>query len=300
MAKKNKKKTTIQIVTDTDANLPQDIAREYGIEMAAIHIIFGNEDLLEECEIGAAEGYQRMAAAKELPKTSQPSSGEFVEIYKKILDKDPDTTILSVHVSGGVSGTVASAQHAIKMLPDANIHVFDTRSVSLGEGLMALEAARMARDGANIEAILETLRVMRDRAQVMFAVKSLKNLVKGGRISHISYLMANTLDIKPLLRMSDGMLSAHSRHRTWKRALSALSTLAHEEIKAALGSNKEQRLYLAVVHAHNEAEGRQLADDLNEALKPSLLLIGEVGLGLGVHSGPDALGISWVLLPKKG
>ncbi|MBN1310921.1 MAG: DegV family protein [Anaerolineae bacterium] len=289
----------IKIVTDTDSNLPQNIAKEYDIEMVPIHIIFGDEVLLEEVELGAAEGYERMAAAKELPKTSQPSPGEFFHAYRKILAGDPDATILSIHVSGGVSGTVASAYQAADMLPEADIHIFDTRSVSLGQGLMAVEAAQMARDGASVKDILATLAMMSEEMQVAFAVKTLDNLAKGGRIGRASYLLASMLEIKPLLKIDDGVLDAHSRHRTWQRALAELQNLVLKDTQAALAGYTDQRLYLAVVHAHNELECRQIADNLTKALRPHTLLIGEVGLGLGIHSGPDALGVCWVVMPGK-
>jgi DegV family protein with EDD domain len=289
----------IRIVTDTDANLPLDIARKFGIEIAPIHIIFGDEVLLEEFEIGAADGYRRMAAAKELPKTSQPSPGEFFEIYKSILATDPGATILSIHVSGGVSGTVSSARQAAQLLPDADIHIFDTQSASLGQGLMALEAARMARDGISIGEIAQMLELMRTRMQVVFAVKTLENLAKGGRIGRASYLMASMLEIKPLLKITDGVIDAHSRHRTWQRSLSALRSLVIEDVAASFAGDAAQQLHLAVVHAHNEGEGRQLADELNEALKPHTCLFGEVGLGLGIHCGPDALAVGWAVMPAK-
>lgn len=289
----------IRIVTDTDANLPADIAHKFGIEMAAIHIIFGDEVLLEEFEIGAADGYRRMAAAKELPKTSQPSPGEFIEIYRSILAINPGATILSIHVSGGVSGTVSSARQAAELLPNADIHIFDTQSASLGQGLMAMEASHMARDGVSIGEIAKTLELMRDRMQVVFAVKTLDNLAKGGRIGRASYLMASMLEIKPLLKITDGVIEAHSRHRTWQRALSALRSLVIEDVAASLANDKTQHLYLAIAHAHNEGEGRQLADDLAETLKPHTCLFGEVGLGLGIHSGPDALAVCWAVMPGR-
>jgi DegV family protein with EDD domain len=289
----------IRIVTDTDANLPSDIARKFGIELAAIHIIFGDEVLLEEFDIGAADGYRRMATARQLPKTSQPSPGEFVEIYERILASDPGAVILSIHVSGGVSGTISSARQASQLLPDADIHIFDSKSASLGQGLMALEAARMARDGISIGEISKTLELMRDRMQVVFAVKTLENLAKGGRIGRASYLMASMLEIKPLLKITDGVIDAHSRHRTWQRALSALRSLVVEDVIASLTIDRTQRLHLAIAHARNEVEGRQLADDLSEALMPQTCLFGEVGLGLGIHCGPDALAVCWAVMPEE-
>ncbi len=286
----------IHIVTDTDANLSRETVRELGISEVAIHIIFGDEVLLEEFELGAVEGYRRLKSTKVYPTTSQPSPGDFKTVYDRLLADDPAATILSIHISGALSGTVSSAQQAAQMLPGADIHVFDTRSASLGQGLMAVEAARLARAGAAAPVILDHLAALRDRMQVMFALKTLENLARGGRIGRASYLMGSVLDIKPLLRITDGVLDGHSRHRTFKRAVEALSAIARDEIAAARGSGSS-RLLLGVCHADSPVEGRTVGEALTEALKPDLLLTGEVGLGLGVHTGPGAVGVCWAVLP---
>jgi DegV family protein with EDD domain len=290
----------IKIVTDTGASLPPDLARRFGIEMAPIHIIFGDEVLLEGFELSGNEGYQRMATARELPRTTPPSPEEFAEIYNRIRTSNPDATILSIHLSRGLSEATLSARLAAEGLSDANIHIFDSQSVTMGEGLMVMEAARMVRNGASLEEIIATLEMMRDRMQVVFAVKTLENLAKGGRIGRASYLVASMFEIKPLLKLTEGVIDAHSRHRTWERALSELRKLVVEDVAAAFRRDRKQRLLVAVVHAHNEEEGREIADVLNEALQPDLHLFGEVGLGLGVHAGPDALGVCWAVMPGNG
>ncbi len=286
----------IRIVTDTDSNLTLEQAAQWGIEMAPIHVIFGEEVLRETYEIGAAESYARIAGAKELPKTSQPPVGEFSTIYQRILDEDPSATILTIVVSGGVSGTVESARQAAALLPGADIRVFDTRSVSAGQALMAVHAARLARTGLDADTILAHLGTMRDHAQVYFAVNTLEYLVKGGRIGRASYLMAGLLDIKPILFLEDGVINAHSRHRTWKRAVAALREFI---LQAGQGERPEDMaLHLGVAHADSEAEARGLYDALVEALQPDETLFCDVGPGLGIHTGPGALGACWTLAPR--
>jgi DegV family protein with EDD domain len=237
-----------------------------------------------------------MAASKVLPKTSQPSPGDFKTVFERLLADDPGAAIVCVLVSGGVSGTVESAHQAAAMLPGAAIHVFDTRSVSLGQGLMAVRAAQMACQGAGLDAILGALGTLRDRTQVVFAVKTLDNLAKGGRIGRASFLLASALEIKPLLTMRDGVLDAHSRHRTWGRALGALRDLVIEDVLAAR-AQASRTLYLGVAHADNDSEARSLADALADALHPDVALFSEISLGLGVHSGVGALGACWAVLP---
>ncbi len=278
----------IRIVTDTDSNLPQDIVDEYGITLVPIQIIFGDKVLRERIDLTDAESYRMMSAAKELPKTSQPPVGAFKMAYEDILAGEPDAQILSIHISNKLSGTIASARQAADLLPDADITPFDTLSASLGQGLMVVRAAEMARQGADVAAILKTLEAMRERMEVFFVLNTLEYLAKGGRIGKASHLMGQLLDIKPILVLADGEIDAHSRHRTWRRAVDALCDLVME---AAGGA---ESIHIGVLHAVSEEAARGLADDLREALKPDTLILGEVGPGLGVHTGPGALGLCWV------
>lgn len=283
----------IRVVTDTDANLPQSVLDEYKIAAVPIHIIFGEEVLRERVDFSDAEAFARMSAAPELPTTSQPAPGDFKETYEAILTGSPDDTILSIHVSGKMSGTIESARQAADLFPDADIRLFDTLSASLGQGLMVVEAARLARSGAKIDAILERLAIMRDRMNVLFVLNTLEYLARGGRIGRASHLMGNMLDIKPLLTLEEGVIDAHSRQRTWKRAVASIKALVLEQEQGASGP-----LHMGIIHAVSEDEARALAGDLYAELSPAVSLFGEIGPGLGVHTGPGALGVCWVRLPE--
>lgn len=278
----------IRIVTDTDANLPDDLISKYDITLVPIQIIFGREVLRERVDISDAEAYRRMSAAKELPKTSQPPVGAFKTAYEEILGEEPDAQILSIHISSKLSGTISSARQAAHLLPDVRIALFDTFSASLGQGLMVIRAAEMARQGADIEAILTTLTAMREGMQVYFVLNTLDYLAKGGRIGKASHLVGQLLDIKPILALEDGEIDAHSRHRTWRRAVDALCDLI-----MASASDAES-VHIGVLHAVSEEPARALSDELGAALNPDTLILGEVGPGLGVHTGPGAIGLCWI------
>lgn len=282
----------IRIVTDTDANLPQAILDEFDIPAAPIQIIFGGEILRERVDFTDAEAFARMNAAPELPTTSQPTPGEFKTIYEDILSATPDATILSIHISGKLSGTVESARQAAAMFDGADIRLFDTLSASHGQGLMVREAARLARDGASADDILARLELMRDNMNVLFVLSTLEYLARGGRIGRASHLMGNLLDIKPILSVEDGLIDAHSRQRTWKRAVAAIKDIVLTQEQGASGD-----LHIGVIHAVSEDEARALAAEFNAQLNPAFSMFGSIGPGLGVHTGPGALGVCWVRLP---
>jgi DegV family protein with EDD domain len=283
----------IRIVTDTDANLPQSVLDEFNIVAVPIHIIFGDQVMRERVDFTDAEAFARMSAAPELPTTSQPAPGDFKDAYDAILSASPDATIMSIHVSGKVSGTVVSARQAAELFPNADIRLFDTLSASLGQGLMVREAARLARDGASAEDILTQLEIMRDGMRVLFVLNTLEYLARGGRIGKASHLMGTLLDLKPILKLEDGVIDAHSRQRTWKRAVFAIKSLVLEKEQGASGP-----LHIGIIHAVSEDQARSMADDFNRQLNPTVSLLGEIGPGLGVHTGPGALGVCWVRLPE--
>ncbi|MBN1428510.1 MAG: DegV family protein [Anaerolineae bacterium] len=278
---------TIKIVTDTTVWLPKEIFEDYDIVNIPQYVVFGQESLRDYIDVNPTEFYRRQAIAQELPKTSAPTVGDFEIVYRDILDNDPAATILSIHVSSAVSGTVRSALPAVSDLPDAKIHVFDTRNISVGLGLMVYQAARMARDGATVDAILKQLETMRDTAQFFFLVDTLDYLAKGGRIGRAAHLIGTLLDIKPLLVLRDGVVTDYARYRTHKRALAALIEMVIQECRDKTG------LQLGVVHGVREEEARAMADQLLAELKPEVYLFGEIGPAIGVHAGPGVLGVSW-------
>ncbi len=172
----------IKIATDSVANLPADVVQTFGIAVIPTYVSFGGETLRDGVDITPAQFYQRLAASAQLPVTTQPSVDDFEQFYRRLLEENPGATILSLHLSRLFSGIIASAEQAAARLPQADIRIFDTRSVSLGQGLMAREAAAMAEAGASIETILQRLEAMRDGMQFYAAMDTLDYLAKGGRI----------------------------------------------------------------------------------------------------------------------
>jgi len=277
----------IRILTDTLSDLPQEIVDTYPITLVPLYIHFGQEAFRDRLDLSGDEFYRRLASSSKLPTTSSPSVGDFQQTYQSLLAEDLKTTILSIHIASTLSGTISSAQQAADLLPGANIYIFDTLSGSLAEGLMVLEAARMASEGAAIDAILARLSAMREGMQLLLTPSTLDYIAKGGRIGRAAHLVGTMLDIKPILRLKDGVVEPCGRHRTHKRAVAALRDLAIKEAGGNPG------LHLAVGHGWDKEAYQWLADELRTALKPKVFLSGSIAAAFGTHLGPGIVGAGW-------
>ena len=277
----------IKIITDTLSDLPQDLVDANHIALIALYVHFGQEAYRDRIDLSGEEFFKRLASSPILPTTSSPSVGDFQAAYQSLLADDPETTILSIHFASTLSGTINSARQAAALLPNANVHIFDTLSGSLAQGLMVLEAARMAREGATFDAILARLEAMRSGMQLLLTPSTLDYLAKGGRIGHAAHLVGTLLDIKPVLRLKDGVLEPCERLRTHKRAVSAIRDLVIQDAR------DKPELHLAVGHGDDEPWCQWLADELRTALKPDVFLSGGITSAIGTHLGPGTVGAGW-------
>lgn len=277
----------IRILTDTLSDLPQEVVDAYSITQVPLYIHFGQEAFRDHIDLSGDEFYRRLASSPRPPTTSSPSVGDFQQAYQSLLAADPPATILSIHIAGTLSGTLSSARQAADLLPGANIHIFDTLSGSLAEGLMVLEAARMASKNATLDAILARLVAMREGMQLLLTPSTLDYIARSGRIGRAAHLVGTMLDIKPVLRLKDGVVEPCERYRTHKRAVAALRDLAIKEAGGKPG------LHLAMGHGCDEEACQWLADELRTALKPAIFLSGSIAAALGTHLGPGIVGAGW-------
>jgi len=171
----------VHIVTDSTADLPAEFIREYGITVVPLKVIFsGCEPLLDSVDINTEQFYRRLVENRELSVTSQPTPAEFASAYSRL--SADGGSIISIHISSSMSGTCQSARMAKDMVPGADIEVIDSKLVSMGLGLVVLEAAAAARAGKSKEEILDIVNKSISKTQVFFIVDSFDNLVRGGRI----------------------------------------------------------------------------------------------------------------------
>ena len=272
---------TVRIVTDSACDLRGDEVDDLGIEVVPLSIRFGDQEFVDREELDVGEFYRRLAESEDLPETAAPSPGRFEQAFRRQLDDGADA-IVCVNLAAALSATMQSARTAAAAL-DADIRVVDSRSITAGLGSIALESARMGRDGASADDIVAAIDSMSDRTHIYAALDTLDNLKKGGRIGGAQALLGSMLAIKPMLDLSTGEVVEAGRQRTRKRALQWLRD------KLAEFPEVEN---LAIMHG--EAPD---IDAFLEMVDPIVDLssarVDKIGAVIGTHGGPRVMGIAF-------
>ena len=275
----------IKIVTDSGSGITPEVARQYDITVIPLYVHFGNETFREGVDLQLPEFLSRLKSAPKLPTTSQPSAGDFLQVYTPMTADGSE--VISIHLSAKLSGTVASACTAKEMLSNARIHVVDTQFITAAQMFMVIEAARMAAAGKSSDEILVRLNQFIAGFHIYFAVETLEYLQKGGRIGKAAALLGTALQMKPLLTLEDGIVDAKERIRTKNRALVRIHELAVQEI-----AGRSCR-FLGVLHAAAHDEACQLQNHLVARLSPAETMLSEVGPVIATHTGPGVVGVAF-------
>ncbi len=275
---------TIKIVTDSTAYLPEETVREHDIRVVPLYVHFGTQQFREGVELSIEEFYVRLREAPELPSTSQPSAGEFHEVFKELTDQGHQVLVMTI--SNKLSGTWNSAMAAKEMLPEAEIVVFDSLSTSIGLHLMLDAALELIQNGTSLQEVVERLEGIRDRMQVMFVVDTLEYLAKGGRIGNARAFLGTLLKVKPILILQDGAIEPLEQVRSKRKAEARLLELITER----MGEGAPQAR-VGVTHALVPDEARAVAQELVERLGCAEPLISEVGPVIGTHTGPGVVAV---------
>ncbi len=279
---------SIAVITDTDSSLPPDLAAQYGIRQVPIGIHLGAETR-PASEISDAEVFKWVNREGKLPTTSAPSPGQFVEAYQAAFDQGADS-VVCICVSSVVSGVFNAAVAARDLLPERDIVVIDSRSLSIQQGFMALAAAEAAASGASKDEVVRRAQEIRERTHLYAALSTLKYLAMSGRVGYLAAGMGGLLSVQPILTIRDGKLDLLEKVRTRRRALARVTEL----LEQAAGGRPIERL--AVVHAciPEEAQvfGAQLCAQMGFSSEP---LLADLTPGLSVHAGAGLLGAAIVV-----
>jgi len=279
----------ICIVTDSTSDLTPSQAAALGVTIRPLSVVFGDRVYLDGVDIKPDTFYTMLASSSTLPTTSQPSPGEFVELYESLFASGCDT-IISIHLSSGLSGTCQAARQAAEHL-SKDIRVVDSRSISVGIGVQVMAAAEAIKAGGTVDDVLAAIETSRKNHEVLFTLNTLEYLAKGGRIGKAKSLLGSLLNIKPIIRVDDGIYVDAGKARSQKQALDQLvalfSELAH--------GRKVKRIGIAV-GAATEA-GLHLKEKMQAefGVEPSF---GQVGPVIGVHTGPGTVGAAVEYYPK--
>lgn len=273
---------SVRIVTDSTSDIPPHVAQELGIAIVPLSVIFGEESYKEGKEISHDLFYERLGHAKDLPTTSAPSVGDFVETYRKVLD-DTDE-IVSIHLSSKLSATYSNAVQAAAILADegAKVEVIDSQIISLGMFFLCQAASRAAKDGATSDEIRKLVDSMIPRISVYVALDTLEYVRRGGRIGRARAFLGTVLRVKPILSFEGGEVHPEERVRTRSLAMDRMFQIA-----TAVPNIEE----IGVAYSTNAEEAEQMKRRLEEALEGVPVYITRLGPVIGVHGGPGVLGI---------
>lgn len=273
----------VAVVTDSTADLPLELAEERGLRVVPMSVAFVSEVLISGVTISTEDFYARLEEADELPTTSQPAPAWLEEAYADCADEGFDA-VVSLHVSGALSGTAALARQvaAQAALP---VEVVDSRQVSGGLALMALAAQRAASAGGDVAGVLDAAERVRAGLRSMVVVDTLEYLRRGGRVTGLQALVGSVLRVKPMLGVEDGRLEVLSRSRTWKRARQQLVARAREHLA-------DRPAHVLITHALAPERAAGLLDDLEEQLRVTDSLTTTIGPVIGTHTGPGAVALA--------
>jgi DegV family protein with EDD domain len=271
---------TVAIVTDSTADLPSQLVKGRGISIVPLTLNFEGRSLLDGVEIRPSEFYRRLPNATTHPTTSQPSAGQFAEVYASLLDGHDE--VVSIHISEKLSGTFASAMQGAEMTDAKRVRVVDSHLVSMSLGLLTLAAAELAAHGADGETVERRVTEMRDDVQTYFSVATLEFLRRGGRIGRARALLGSVLQVKPVLCIRDGLVTPLERVRTFERALNRIVELTREV-------DRGKGLCVIVGHADAEADAERVGRELEPVAET--LMIQPLGPVVGAHAGPGVVGV---------
>jgi len=272
------------LISDSTSYLPGNLINDYGIIIIPLNLHLEGKSYKEGRDISHAEFYNIFKSSKMFPTTSQPSAGEFLEVFQRLT---PDDEALVILISAELSGTMQSALMARNMLEterQKNIHIIDSRSSSMGMGFQLLKAGKMFAQGRTMSEVIEEVERITIQQEIYFIVDNLEYLVRGGRLSKSSGLIGNLLQLKPVLTVREGKLELFDKVRTSSRAVKLM--------KQQVEKNKSWIKRLAVIHVQAEEEASKLQQDLQEQYGITAL-ISEAGPVIGAHTGPGTLGIAF-------
>jgi DegV family protein with EDD domain len=273
-----------------DLYLPPEEMPEMDLHIVRHAITLEGKTYMSGLDIQSAELYQLLSDTGGFPTTSQPSGGDFAKVYRDLAQTDPD--ILSIQMSSGLSGTVNAATAGAAMVPEANVTVFDTKTLSGVMGWQVSAAARAIKAGWTREKIVALMERIGEVSESIYTLDELKYLVHGGRISHMKGLIASALKIKPLIGVAkeSGAYEQMGMSRTLKSAIKGLVKLVGK--KHAPGT----ALRTQVIHALNPDAAAMLREAMDKLYDCTWMPLGTMSPVLGAHTGPTMVGIGYAAL----
>jgi len=276
----------VAIITDSTSDIPEELAKELDIKIIPLSVIFGEESFLDDGkDITIKEFYKKIRSSEKLPTTTQPTPKNFIELYSDIL-KTSDS-VISIHISKKMSGTINSAEMAKKEMPGSDIEIIDSECVHMPLGFLALKAAQLANEGKSKEEIIKEVHDLKLKIKVLIVPSTLEYLKKGGRIGKAKGLIASLLEIKPILTIHDGEISQFKTARRWNQAKTELINSMKTMVK------NPENLIVSIGDSDAKDDAAEMYEKIKEAFNPKKIYRVDIGIVVGSHLGPGGLGITF-------
>jgi DegV family protein with EDD domain len=272
----------IKIVTDSTADLPDTLVKELDITVVPEYLRFGDQVLRDRIDISEDEFYERLLNGPVQPKTAQPTPQDFANVYRALSANDD--SIISIQLSGKLSGTYNSAVQGKNMLNAAGrIEIIDSQTVSIALGLVVIQAAKMAGSGMGLKQITDELPRIAAGVHILVLFDTLKYLSKGGRIGKAKALLGALLNVKPLLTVRDGEMVPSGQARTRAKGMELLLDFV---------KNAGEIQDLAVLYSTTPADAQALVERAGAVFPKERIILARLGPALGVHGGPGILAVA--------
>lgn len=273
---------TIKVVTDSTADLPASLVKELDITVVPEYLRFGDEVFRDRVDISEDEFYQRLLAGSVHPKTSQPTPQDFATIYSQ-LSQEADS-IISIHLSGKLSGTYNSAVQGKNMInKTCQIEIIDSQTVTIALGLVVIQASKMVKSGMNLKQIIDQLGHIINNVHILMLFDTLEYLAKGGRIGKAKAMLGSLLNVKPVLTVKNGEIIPSGQARTRSKGMELLLDF----VKKA-----SEIQDLAVLYSTTPDEAQILVERASLVFPKERTIVARLGPALGVHGGPGILAVA--------
>ena len=274
----------IALVCDSAANIPRYLLEKYNIDVVSLTTKIDGVEY-KDIEMDCEEFYTLMKNSKDMPKTSQATYVDFIDVFQKHVSEGK--TVLYISASSNVTGTYQSAVLA-KNDVEGSVYIFDSLSLSLGCGLLVIEAAKMINSGKNIDEILERIEELRSNLLVLLTPNTLEYLHKGGRVSSGKMLAGSMLNIKPILGMNEGFIVPKMQVRGNKKVISTLVNTINNSSDSDFSDK-----VVGIAYGDNLEDFEKLKDLVEKELQPKEILITQFNSCISSHTGPSTLGVAW-------
>ena len=275
----------VAVVTDSTAYIPSDLIKSLGITVVPLTLILGDHTWLDGVEIDPPSFYRLLGSSSYFPSTSQPNVETFAQTFRKLAQEYEG--IVAILISGKLSGTVESACAAAARTPEISIEVIDSQAAGMMLGLPVIEAARSANRGDDVETVVQNTRHAIENTSVYFVVDTLEYLHRGGRIGGAAKLLGSALNLKPILEIREGSITAATKVRTKRKAVLKLYSLMEENIPPG------SKVRFGTMHVNATDEMIAMHAELEQRFNPIELIGSECSPVIGAHVGPGTVAVAF-------